>query len=189
MDRSQEETLQQERCARGVAWNLSKNLYKLKNADQATFLYIPIEVLAMLAPTSKRPQERAFVVDSGASMHMLSKKVLTSDELDTLRHHSGTHCQRRSAQPRGSTSTRSRSKCIRDSAITRRNACCSIAWKKLCEDHGYSYQWVSGRKTLPTQVVQALKSRSGCKNSEKIWWMMKFQNMETLTPVLVMNYL
>ena len=28
---------------------------------------------------------------------------------------------------------------------------------------------------LPTQVVQALKSRSGCKNSEKIWWMMKFQ--------------
>ena len=28
-----------------------------------------------------------------------------------------------------------------------------------------------------------LKSRSGCKNSTKIWWMMKFLNMETLTPV------
>ena len=47
--------------------------------------YIPIEVKAMLAPTSKIPEERAFVVDSGASMHMLSKKVLHSDELDTLR--------------------------------------------------------------------------------------------------------
>ena len=47
--------------------------------------YIPIEVKAMLAPTSKIPEERAFVFDSGASMHMLSKKVLHSDELDTLR--------------------------------------------------------------------------------------------------------
>ena len=34
-----------------------------------------------------------------------------------------------------------------------------------------------------------LKSRSGCKNSEKIWWMMKFLIMETLTPVLLMKYL
>ena len=39
-------------------------------------------------------------------------------------------------------------------------------------------------RCLPTQVVQALKSRSVCKNSDKIWWMTKFQNMETLTPVL-----
>ena len=29
----------------------------------------------------------------------------------------------------------------------------------------------------------------GCKNSEKIWWMMKFLNMVTLTPVLLMNHL
>ena len=34
-----------------------------------------------------------------------------------------------------------------------------------------------------------LKSRSGCKNSEKIWWMMKFLNEETLTPVLLMKHL
>ena len=34
-----------------------------------------------------------------------------------------------------------------------------------------------------------LKSRSGCKNSRKIWWMMKFQHMETLTPVLLMKRL
>ena len=39
----------------------------------------------MLAPTSTRPQEREFVVDSGASMHMMSKKDLNSDELDSLR--------------------------------------------------------------------------------------------------------
>ena len=36
---------------------------------------------------------------------------------------------------------------------------------------------------------QVLKSRSGCKNSKKIWWMMKFINTETHTPVLLMKYL
>ena len=34
-----------------------------------------------------------------------------------------------------------------------------------------------------------LKSWSGCKNLKKIWWMMKFLNMETHTPVLLMNHL
>ena len=31
--------------------------------------------------------------------------------------------------------------------------------------------------------------RNGCKISRKIWWMMKFQYMETLTPVLLMKFL
>ena len=39
----------------------------------------------MPAPTSKRPGERKFVVDSGAPMHMLSEKDSSSDELGTLR--------------------------------------------------------------------------------------------------------
>ena len=34
-----------------------------------------------------------------------------------------------------------------------------------------------------------LRSWSGCKNSEKIWWMMKFLNTEILTPVLLMKCL
>ena len=36
-------------------------------------------------PHSKSPEEREFVVDSGASMYMLSKKDLSSDEMETLR--------------------------------------------------------------------------------------------------------
>ena len=36
-------------------------------------------------PISKLPEERIFVVDSGASVHMLSEKDLSSDELETLR--------------------------------------------------------------------------------------------------------
>ena len=61
-DRLHEETLQQERCGRGVAWD----------SDEATF-YTSVEARAMPAFTSKRPEERGFAVDSGASMHMLSK--------------------------------------------------------------------------------------------------------------------
>ena len=47
--------------------------------------YTPKEAGVMLAKTSKRPEELEVVVDSGASMHMMSKKELSSDELDTLR--------------------------------------------------------------------------------------------------------
>ena len=46
----------------------------------------PVRVEARItpAPASKRPEDREFVVDSGASMHMLSKKDLSSDEMETL---------------------------------------------------------------------------------------------------------
>ena len=40
--RSHEETLHQERCARKAAWDLAKNIYKLKNSDKTTF-YVPGE--------------------------------------------------------------------------------------------------------------------------------------------------
>ena len=53
-----------------------ENIFKLKNSDKTTF-YTPIEAQVMLAPTSTRPEEREFVVDSGASMHMISKKDLS----------------------------------------------------------------------------------------------------------------
>ena len=74
-ERSHEETLHQERCARKAAWDFAKkNIYKLKNSDKATF-YIPGEVKGMSTPrASKRPEEREFVVDSRASTHMMSKK-------------------------------------------------------------------------------------------------------------------
>ena len=41
-DRSHEETERQQRCARSKAWNIAKNMYKLKENDRATF-YSPAE--------------------------------------------------------------------------------------------------------------------------------------------------
>ena len=63
------ETLRQEWCARGAAWNLAKDVYKLKKVPQDTF-FSPAEASAMPAPSSEKPEEREFVIDSRASMHM-----------------------------------------------------------------------------------------------------------------------
>ena len=67
-----DDTLKQERCASREAWDLARYVYKLKIVDKATF-YSPAEAWVMPAPSEKL-EEREFVVDSGASMHMLSKK-------------------------------------------------------------------------------------------------------------------
>ena len=68
-DKSREETERQERCAGGKAWNLAKNVYNLNEKDKATF-YSPTNEWIMLAASTMRPEERKFVVVSGASMHM-----------------------------------------------------------------------------------------------------------------------
>ena len=81
-DRSQEETEWQERCAREAAWKQAKNVFKLKEHERAAFFSSP-ENRCHLASTLK-PEEREFVVDSGASMHMISKKDLNSAEMDTM---------------------------------------------------------------------------------------------------------
>ena len=81
-DRSQEETEWQERCARESVWRLAKNILKLKEKNEAAF-FSPSENWCLPA-SSLKPGKREFVVDSGASMHMISKKDLNSDELETL---------------------------------------------------------------------------------------------------------
>ena len=83
-DRSQEETERQERCARGDARRMSKGVLKLKQQNKATFFSL-LEVWCLPAPSVTKPEETEFVVDSRASMHMLSRKDLNSDELDTVR--------------------------------------------------------------------------------------------------------
>ena len=81
-DRSQEETEWQEQSAREAAWKLATRVFKLKEHERATF-FSPSENRCLPASTLK-PEEREFVVDSGASMPMISKKDLSDAEMDTL---------------------------------------------------------------------------------------------------------
>ena len=81
-DQSQEETAWQERCAREAVWKLAKSVLKLKEHERATF-FSPSENRCLLASILKL-EEREFVVDSGAPMHMIGGKHLNSAEMDTL---------------------------------------------------------------------------------------------------------
>ena len=67
---------------REAAWKLAKNVFKLKEHEKAAFFSSP-ENRCHLASTLK-PEEREFVVDSGASTHLISKKDMNDAELDTL---------------------------------------------------------------------------------------------------------
>ena len=72
----------QEQGAHEASWKLAKNVLKLKEHERAAFFSSP-ENRCLPASTLK-PEEREFVVDSGASMHMISKKDLSNAEMDTL---------------------------------------------------------------------------------------------------------
>ena len=146
-DRSQEETERQERCARSKAWNFAKNIYKFKEKDKASF-HSPAEEWVLPAASTKEPEEREFVVDSGASMHMVSRKDLNcriGDYDDIEESDDGDDGQRRGADKRRSHSIRQRIGLIRDSDAAWRNTRSSFT-RKLCEDHGYTYHWTSGQK-------------------------------------------
>ena len=56
-DRSEEETLKQERCARRVAWEMARSILKLTDKEKATF-YSPSEIWCLPAPSSTKPTER-----------------------------------------------------------------------------------------------------------------------------------
>ena len=152
-DTSQEETERQQRCARGKAWNLAKNKNKLKEKDKATF-YSPSEEGVLLAASTKEPEEREFVVDSGASMHIVSKKDLNSAELETMR---------MSRNPttvmtaNGEVQTREdATKYIKEldlfvTVMLLEETPTVLSLGKLCEDHGYIYHWTGGQKPHLTQ--------------------------------------
>ena len=81
-DRSQEETGWQEQGARDTAWKLSKNVFKLKEHQSAAFFSLS-ENRCLPASTLK-PEEREFVVDSGASNAHDQQKDMSKAEMDTL---------------------------------------------------------------------------------------------------------
>ena len=80
-DRSQE-TEWQEQGAREASWRLAKSVLKLKEHERATFFSRSEN--RCLPASNLKPEEREFVVDSGASMHMISKKDLSDAEMDIL---------------------------------------------------------------------------------------------------------
>ena len=146
-DRSHEETEWQELGAREAAWKLAKNVFKLKEHERAAFFSSP-ENRCLPASTLK-PEEREFVVDSGASMHMISKKDLSKAEMDTLT---------KSCSPTivitAKEEVQTHEEAIvyvkeLDIFLTMRvleNTPAVLSLGKLCDENGYSYEWINGQK-------------------------------------------
>ena len=146
-DRSQEETEWQEQGAREAAWKLAKSVWKLKGKNKAT-IFSPSENRC-LPVSSLKLEEREFVVDSGASMHMISKKDLSDAEMDTLT---------KSCSPtivitaNGEVQTHEEATVYvkeLDIFLTMKvleNTPAVLSLGKLCDENGYSYEWINGQK-------------------------------------------
>ena len=132
---------------REAAWKLAKNVLKIKEHERATFFSSPEN--RCLPASNLKPEEREFVVDSGASMHMISKKDLSDDEMDTLS---------KSCSPtivitaNGEVQTHEEAtvyvkefdkfltmKVIKDTPAV-------LSFGKLFDENGYSYEWINGQK-------------------------------------------
>ena len=155
-ERTLEETSRQEEHARKPAWNLTSKICKLKAEDRATFCFC----VKLKAPVlvSQNTEERMFVVDSGASMHMLSKKDLSSDEMNTLRR-SRTSTTVMSAN--GEVQTNEEAQVyvhdlylfVTVQVLEETPAVLSLA--KLCSELGCSYEWNNG-ETQDHRISQNL---------------------------------
>ena len=130
-----------------AAWKLAKSVLKLKEQERATF-FSPSENRCLPASTLK-PEERKFVVDSGASMHMISKKGLNSAEMETVTHREARRrflqlmvkCRRMKRQRKMAKNWKnSWLKVLEDTPAV-------LSLGKLCDEHGNSYEWINGQKT------------------------------------------
>ena len=145
-DRSQEAEWQ-EQGAREAAWKLAKNVLKLKEHERATF-FSPSENRCLPASTLK-PEEREFVVDSSASMHMISKKDLNSAEMETLTKSCSLAIV---ITANGEVQTHEEAIVYvkeMDIFLTMKvldNTPAVLSLGELCDENGYSYEWINGQK-------------------------------------------
>ena len=119
----------------------------LKEQQKAAF-FSPSENRCLPASNLK-PEEREFVVDSAASMHMISKKDLSDAEMDTLM---------KSCSPtivitaNGEVQTREEATVYvkeLDIFLTMKvleNTPAVLSLGMLCDENGYSYEWINGQK-------------------------------------------
>ena len=143
-----EETSTQEDCSRKAVWNLARKLYKRNDKEKTTFYFL-VEVKAAPVLITENPEDRMFAVDSGASLHMLSKKDLSSDEMDSLRRSKNTTTL---VTANGEVQTNEEAQendhdldlFVTVQLLDEMTAVLSLG--KFCSEHGYSYEWINGQE-------------------------------------------
>ena len=134
------------RCPRS-SMEAGQKCVKIKGEKQSNIFSNPEN--RCLPASTLQLEEREFVVDSGASMHMISKKDLTDAEMDTLT---------KSCSPtivitaNGEVQTHEEAIMYvkeLDIFLTMKvleNTPAVLSLGKLCDENGYSYEWINGQK-------------------------------------------
>ena len=146
-DRSQEETQWQEQGAREAAWKLAKSVINSKEHERAIFFSSPEN--RCLPASNLKPEVREFVVDSGASMHIVSKKDLSDADMDILT---------KSCSPTIVITANGEVQTHEEATVyvkalgifltmkVLENTPAVLSLGKLCDENGYSYEWINGQK-------------------------------------------
>ena len=102
-----------------------------------------------LPASTLKPEEREFVVDSGASMHMTRKKDMSDAEMDTLT---------KSCTPTTVITANGEVQTHEEATVyvkeldiflilkVLENTPAVLSLGKLCDATGYSYEWINGQK-------------------------------------------
>ena len=127
---------------------LAKSIKKLKERNKAAF-FSPSENWCLPVSSNLKLEEREFVVDSGASMHSISKKDLNSAEMDTLT---------KSCSPTKVITADGEVQTHEEATVSVKeldifltmkvleNTPAVLSLGKLCDENGYSYEWINGQK-------------------------------------------
>ena len=120
----------------------------LKEEDKTEFFSLS-ENWCLPAPSNLKPEEREFVVDSGASMHMINRKDLNSSELEIL---TTSRSPTTVITADGEVQTHEEGTVyVNESDIFLRmkvfeDTPAVLSLGKLCDEHGYSYEWINSQK-------------------------------------------
>ena len=135
------------RCPRSSV-EAGQKCVKIKGAPKRATFFSPPENRCLPASTLKL-EEREFVVDSSASLHMISKKDLSDAEMDTLTKSCSPTIVRTA---NGEVQTHEEATVYvkeLDIFLTLKvleNTPAVLLFGELCDENGYSYEWINGQK-------------------------------------------
>ena len=147
-DRSHEETEWQQQGAREAAWKLAKNVFKLKEHQRATFFSSPKnEVLACI--NSETWGKRMCRGLRNVNAHDQQKRTWVMLEMDTLT---------KSCSPMTVITANGEVQTHEEATVyvkelgkfltmkVLENTPAVLSLRKLCNENGYSYEWINGQK-------------------------------------------
>ena len=153
-----------------------------KEKHKTTFFSLS-ENWCLLSPSTIKPEERKFVVDSGATMHMISKKDLDSAELETVT---------TSRSPMTGITANGEVQTNEEATVYVRELDVFLTMKlfedtpavpsvgKLCDEHGYSYEWINGHK--PHLIKKVFEYNAIRKISYRSWFLVCLQLLQARLP-------